>query len=71
MSVEELLPEKYRDKASDYVKGTDTMDVWFDSGLFVSYMLNINSSCISYMRLDLYINLLNIHKLQDLHGLLF
>ncbi|KAL4564915.1 hypothetical protein LXL04_028991 [Taraxacum kok-saghyz] len=32
MSVEDLLPERYRDKASDYVKGTDTMDVWFDSG---------------------------------------
>ncbi|XP_024996093.1 isoleucine--tRNA ligase, chloroplastic/mitochondrial isoform X1 [Cynara cardunculus var. scolymus] len=32
MPVEELLPENYRDKASDYVKGTDTMDVWFDSG---------------------------------------
>ncbi|MCE3049230.1 hypothetical protein HAX54_044422 [Datura stramonium] len=32
MTVEELLPEKYRDKASNYEKGTDTMDVWFDSG---------------------------------------
>ncbi|KAA8548941.1 hypothetical protein F0562_000625 [Nyssa sinensis] len=32
MTVEELLPDKYRDKASDYEKGTDTMDVWFDSG---------------------------------------
>ncbi|CAN6468330.1 unnamed protein product [Victoria cruziana] len=32
MSVDELLPEKYRDKASEYQKGTDTMDVWFDSG---------------------------------------
>ncbi|XP_043715666.1 isoleucine--tRNA ligase, chloroplastic/mitochondrial isoform X1 [Telopea speciosissima] len=32
MSVEDLLPEKYRDKASDYQKGIDTMDVWFDSG---------------------------------------
>ncbi|KAJ4834065.1 Isoleucine--tRNA ligase, chloroplastic/mitochondrial [Turnera subulata] len=32
MTVESLLPEKYRDKASDYEKGTDTMDVWFDSG---------------------------------------
>lgn len=32
MTVEELLPENYRDKASDYEKGTDTMDVWFDSG---------------------------------------
>ncbi|KAG6668104.1 isoleucine--tRNA ligase, chloroplastic/mitochondrial [Carya illinoinensis] len=32
MKVEDLLPEKYREKASDYEKGTDTMDVWFDSG---------------------------------------
>lgn len=32
MKVEELLPAKYRDKASEYEKGTDTMDVWFDSG---------------------------------------
>nr|GMD65772.1 isoleucine--tRNA ligase, chloroplastic/mitochondrial [Ipomoea batatas] len=32
MKVEELLPDKYRDRASEYEKGTDTMDVWFDSG---------------------------------------
>ncbi|GMH18782.1 hypothetical protein Nepgr_020623 [Nepenthes gracilis] len=32
LTVEELLPDKYRDKASEFVKGTDTMDVWFDSG---------------------------------------
>ncbi|GGA00597.1 isoleucine--tRNA ligase [Okeania sp. KiyG1] len=32
MSVEELLPEKYRSDADKYRKGTDTMDVWFDSG---------------------------------------
>ncbi|KAB1213992.1 Isoleucine--tRNA ligase [Morella rubra] len=32
MTVEDLLPEKYREKASEYEKGTDTMDVWFDSG---------------------------------------
>lgn len=31
LSVEELLPEKYRNN-SRYRKGTDTMDVWFDSG---------------------------------------
>ncbi len=30
MSIAELLPEKYHGKA--YRKGTDTMDVWFDSG---------------------------------------
>lgn len=33
MTVEDLLPDKYCDKASDYEKGTDTMDVWFDSGI--------------------------------------
>ncbi|CAM8997561.1 unnamed protein product [Rhodiola kirilowii] len=32
MSVEDLLPDQYRDRASEYEKGTDTMDVWFDSG---------------------------------------
>ncbi|KAJ8766408.1 hypothetical protein K2173_022467 [Erythroxylum novogranatense] len=32
MKIEDLLPEKYCDKASEYEKGTDTMDVWFDSG---------------------------------------
>ncbi|XP_042474785.1 isoleucine--tRNA ligase, chloroplastic/mitochondrial-like isoform X1 [Zingiber officinale] len=32
MSTEDLLPEKYRQNASEYYKGTDTMDVWFDSG---------------------------------------
>jgi len=30
LSIEDLLPEKYRGK--QYRKGTDTMDVWFDSG---------------------------------------
>lgn len=30
LSVGELLPEQYRGRA--YRKGTDTMDVWFDSG---------------------------------------
>ncbi|MFQ4144307.1 isoleucine--tRNA ligase [Chlorogloeopsis sp. ULAP02] len=32
LSVEELLPEKYRNNGRTYRKGTDTMDVWFDSG---------------------------------------
>ncbi len=32
LSVEELLPEKYRHNDRTYRKGTDTMDVWFDSG---------------------------------------
>ncbi|HLP89697.1 MAG TPA: isoleucine--tRNA ligase [Nostocaceae cyanobacterium] len=32
LSVEELLPESYRHHGRSYRKGTDTMDVWFDSG---------------------------------------
>jgi isoleucyl-tRNA synthetase len=32
MDETELLPEKYRDEATKWKKGTDTMDVWFDSG---------------------------------------
>ena len=32
LPVAELLPPSEREKSSSYVKGTDTMDVWFDSG---------------------------------------
>jgi len=32
LSVAELLPEAYRQDGHTYRKGTDTMDVWFDSG---------------------------------------
>ncbi len=32
MSVEELLPQIYRNNGKKYRKGNDTMDVWFDSG---------------------------------------
>jgi isoleucyl-tRNA synthetase len=32
LSIEELLPEAYRNNGHTYRKGTDTMDVWFDSG---------------------------------------
>jgi len=32
LSVEDLLPEPYRHDGRTYRKGTDTMDVWFDSG---------------------------------------
>lgn len=32
MSNEDLLPESYRSEASQFRKGVDTMDVWFDSG---------------------------------------
>ncbi len=32
MSIEELLPEAYRNNGKTYRQGFDTMDVWFDSG---------------------------------------
>ncbi|MBD2518370.1 isoleucine--tRNA ligase [Nostoc sp. FACHB-973] len=32
LAVEELLPASYRQNGKSYRKGTDTMDVWFDSG---------------------------------------
>ncbi|WP_017654465.1 isoleucine--tRNA ligase [Fortiea contorta] len=32
LSVAELLPEPYRSDGRSYRRGTDTMDVWFDSG---------------------------------------
>ncbi|MDF2388847.1 isoleucine--tRNA ligase [Nostoc ellipsosporum NOK] len=32
LSTEELLPESYRHNGRSYRRGTDTMDVWFDSG---------------------------------------
>jgi isoleucyl-tRNA synthetase len=32
LPIEELLPAAYRNNGHQYRKGTDTMDVWFDSG---------------------------------------
>lgn len=32
LSIDELLPENYRNNGKTYRKGMDTMDVWFDSG---------------------------------------
>ncbi|NJO58167.1 MAG: isoleucine--tRNA ligase [Richelia sp. RM2_1_2] len=32
LSVEDLMPERYRNDGRKYRKGMDTMDVWFDSG---------------------------------------
>ncbi|CAK9000021.1 unnamed protein product [Durusdinium trenchii] len=38
LSIAELLPEQYRDSADEYERGTDTMDVWFDSGSSWAYV---------------------------------
>ena len=40
LSVEELLPQSYRQNGKSYRKGTDTMDVWFDSGSSWAAVLN-------------------------------
>ena len=32
LDLVDLLPEEYKDRADSLVRGTDTMDVWFDSG---------------------------------------
>ena len=32
ISISKWLPEKYQHLSNDYILGTDTMDVWFDSG---------------------------------------
>lgn len=40
MDVIDLLPDQYKSQADKWVKGTDTMDVWFDSGTscFILYI---------------------------------
>ncbi|MEG3437645.1 isoleucine--tRNA ligase [Pannus brasiliensis CCIBt3594] len=40
LSIEELLPESYRNNGRTYRKGMDTMDVWFDSGSSWNAVLN-------------------------------
>lgn len=32
MLVEDIYPEKYHDKSTNYENKTDIMDVWFNSG---------------------------------------
>ncbi|CAA2996733.1 isoleucine--tRNA ligase, chloroplastic mitochondrial [Olea europaea subsp. europaea] len=60
MKVEELLPEKYRNEASNYEKGTDTMDVWFDSGSSWAAVLEKRSG-LSYPA-DLYLEGTDQHR---------
>ena len=49
--IDELLPETYRHNGRKYRKGTDTMDVWFDSGSSWSGVLggeNHDSKLVPY-----------------------
>ncbi|KAL6188589.1 hypothetical protein ACLB2K_039981 [Fragaria x ananassa] len=60
MKVEDLLPSKYRDKASEYEKGTDTMDVWFDSGSSWAAVLGKRNSLS--LPADLYLEGMDQHR---------
>ncbi|XP_051125884.1 isoleucine--tRNA ligase, chloroplastic/mitochondrial isoform X2 [Andrographis paniculata] len=60
LKVEELLPEKYHNEASNYEKGTDTMDVWFDSGSSWAAVLGKRSG-LSYPA-DLYLEGTDQHR---------
>jgi isoleucyl-tRNA synthetase len=40
LSLEELLPKEYHNNGKNYRKGTDTMDVWFDSGSSWAAVIN-------------------------------
>ena len=51
MDVSELLPSSMQNKASKYIKGTDTMDVWFDSGSSWAAVLK-NSSNVADLYLE-------------------
>ena len=43
LSTEELLSPEYRDNGRTYVKGRDTLDVWFDSGSSWAGVLKSNN----------------------------
>ncbi|MED6110314.1 Isoleucine--tRNA ligase, chloroplastic/mitochondrial [Stylosanthes scabra] len=60
MTVEDLLPPKYCDRAAEYEKGTDTMDVWFDSGSSWAAVLT-KRDCLSFPA-DLYLEGTDQHR---------
>lgn len=59
LSVRELLPESYREKSDRYRKGTDTMDVWFDSGS--SWAAVVKQRCLKYP-VDMYLEGSDQHR---------
>ncbi len=58
-SVADLLPEPYRSNGRTYIKGTDTMDVWFDSGS--SWNSVVNQRGLQYP-VDLYLEGSDQHR---------
>ncbi|KFF41708.1 MAG: Isoleucyl-tRNA synthetase [Candidatus Atelocyanobacterium thalassa isolate SIO64986] len=60
MSVKELLPEGKRQDHHRYRKGTDTMDVWFDSGSSWASVIKQNSK--SKYPVDMYLEGSDQHR---------
>jgi isoleucyl-tRNA synthetase len=51
MDVVDLLPDQYKSQADEWVKGSDTMDVWFDSGKLENYStMQTFHYCLSNVR---------------------
>ena len=60
MQVKDLLPEHLQSEADKVVKGTDTMDVWFDSGSSWSGVADLRDG-LSYPA-DLYLEGSDQHR---------
>jgi len=61
MSTEDLLPEKYKSMADSLRKGTDTMDVWFDSGSSWASVVNQREGLRLPVRVDVDATDLRLH----------
>jgi isoleucyl-tRNA synthetase len=64
MPIADLLPEQYRNNGRTYRRGTDTMDVWFDSGSSWSGVLkpDQNGSSPLHYPADLYLEGSDQHR---------
>ncbi len=61
-SVEELLPESYQEKASEYTKEEDILDVWIDSGMSHFHVLKQGSDLGLELPADLYLEGSDQHR---------
>lgn len=62
LSIEELLPEAYRNNGRTYRRGTDTMDVWFDSGSSWASVVKQRSELRDRYPVDLYLEGSDQHR---------
>ena len=60
----EMVPEAYRNNGIEYIRGRDTMDVWFDSGssLFASQQPNAIDAPETLEPADVYIEGSDQHR---------